>query len=62
MSRRAPANNARLNFRLPTIKQENFTRLSNRDRDVFTSLLDDKGARPNRSLTAAAGTYKNRPE
>ena len=92
MSSHAPANDARLNFRLPTelkqtieeaaarigqsvsdfavstlvrtardvIEQENFTRLSNCDRDVFTSSLDDKDARPNQSLMAAARKYKNR--
>jgi uncharacterized protein (DUF1778 family) len=42
------------------IEQERITRLSNRDRDVFLSLLDDKEARPNRALTAAARKHKNR--
>ena len=42
------------------IEQESFTRLSNRDRDVFVSLLDDKEAHPNKALTAAAGKCKNR--
>jgi uncharacterized protein (DUF1778 family) len=92
MSSHALANDARLNFRLPTelkqtieeaaarigqsvsdfavstlvrtardvIEQETFTRLSNRDRDVFTALLDDKDVRPNPSLMAAARKYKNR--
>ena len=41
------------------IEQENSTRLSNRDRDVFVSLLDDKEVRPNKKLTAAARKYKN---
>jgi uncharacterized protein (DUF1778 family) len=41
------------------IEQESFTRLSNRDRDVFVSLLDDKEACPNKALTAAARKYKN---
>jgi uncharacterized protein (DUF1778 family) len=41
------------------IEQERITRLSNRDRDVFVSLLDDKEARPNKALTAAARKYKN---
>jgi uncharacterized protein (DUF1778 family) len=41
------------------IEQERITRLSNRDRDVFISLLDDKDARPNKALTAAARKHKN---
>ena len=41
------------------IEQESFTRLSNRDRDAFVSLLDDKEARPNKRLAAAARKYKN---
>jgi len=44
------------------IEQESFTRLSNRDRDAFVSLLDDKEARPNKSLTAAARKCKNARE
>jgi uncharacterized protein (DUF1778 family) len=40
------------------IEQGNVTRLSNRDRDIFTSLLDDKDARPNQALLAAAERYK----
>jgi uncharacterized protein (DUF1778 family) len=92
MSTRAPANDARLNFRLPAelkqtieeaaarmgqsvsdfavstlvetargvIEQENLTRLSKRDRAVFLSLLDDKDARPNQALAAAARKYKKR--
>lgn len=41
------------------IEQESVTRLSNRDRQVFVSLLDDKKARANDALTAAARKYKN---
>jgi uncharacterized protein (DUF1778 family) len=41
------------------IEQESFTRLSNRDRDVFVSLLDDAEAQPNEALTAAAEKYKD---
>ena len=40
------------------IEQENITRLSKRDRDVFLALLDDDNARPNRALLAAARRYK----
>ena len=39
------------------IEQDNVTSLSNRDRDVFISLLDDKEVRPNEALTAAARKY-----
>jgi uncharacterized protein (DUF1778 family) len=42
------------------IAQENITRLSMRDRDVFLALLDVTDARPNRALAAAARTYKKR--
>jgi uncharacterized protein (DUF1778 family) len=42
------------------IDQETITRLSNRDRDVFVSLLDGKEVHPNTALTAAAREYKNR--
>ncbi len=42
------------------IEQENITWLSNRDRDAFISLLDQKKIRPNKALTAAAGKYKKR--
>ncbi|MGD0518948.1 MAG: DUF1778 domain-containing protein [Thermoguttaceae bacterium] len=42
------------------IEQENVTCLSNRDRDVFISLLDKKNIRPNKALAAAAGKYKKR--
>ena len=42
------------------IEQENVTCLSNRDRDVFISLLDKKNIRPNKALAAATGKYKKR--
>jgi uncharacterized protein (DUF1778 family) len=92
MATHAPANDARLNFRLPVelkqtieeaaarmgqsvsdfavstlvetargvIEQENLTRLSKRDRAVFLSLLDDKDARPNQTLAAAARKPRRR--
>jgi uncharacterized protein (DUF1778 family) len=41
------------------IEQESVTRLSNRDRDAFVSLLDDADVRPNESLAAAARKYKD---
>jgi uncharacterized protein (DUF1778 family) len=41
------------------IEQESVTRLSNRDRDVFVSLLDDKKVQPNEALTAAARKYNS---
>jgi uncharacterized protein (DUF1778 family) len=40
------------------IEQENFTRLSTRDRDVFVALLDNRGIQPNEALKAAARRYK----
>jgi len=40
------------------IEQENLTRLSKTDRSIFLSLLDDKDARPNEALAAAARKYK----
>lgn len=40
------------------IEQHNVTRLSNRDRDIFTKLLDDADAKPNAALAAAARRYK----
>ena len=90
MSTHATSNDARLNFRLPTvlketieeaaarlgqsvsdfavstlvqtardvIEQENFTRLSTRDRDLFVALLDKRGIQPNETLKAAARKYK----
>jgi uncharacterized protein (DUF1778 family) len=42
------------------IEQESITCLSNRDRDIFISLLDKKSIRPNKALAAAAGKYKKR--
>jgi uncharacterized protein (DUF1778 family) len=41
------------------IEQQDVTRLSNRDRDVFVSLLDEKEVRPNKALMTAARRYKN---
>jgi uncharacterized protein (DUF1778 family) len=41
------------------IEQESVTRLSNHDRDVFVSILDDTDAHPNEALTAAAMKYEN---
>ena len=40
------------------IEQHHVTQLSNRDRDLFISLLDDASAEPNRALVAAAEKYK----
>ena len=40
------------------IEEHDRTELTNRDRDVFVNLLDDKKARPNRALAAAAREYK----
>jgi uncharacterized protein (DUF1778 family) len=40
------------------IEQENITRLSKTDRNVFLSLLDDKDACPNEALAAAARKFK----
>jgi uncharacterized protein (DUF1778 family) len=40
------------------IEQDSRTRLSKKDRDVFLALLDDKDARPNQALAAAARKYK----
>jgi uncharacterized protein (DUF1778 family) len=40
------------------IEQENITKLSNRDRDIFIAMLDDKNASPNKALMAAARRYK----
>lgn len=42
------------------IEQHQATRLSNRDRDLFISLLDDASAEPNRALVDAASRYKER--
>ncbi len=40
------------------IEQHDVTQLSDRDRDVFISLLDDVDAGPNRALSAAAKKYR----
>ena len=40
------------------IEQENITSLSNRDRNAFIALLDDKNASPNKALATAARKYK----
>lgn len=40
------------------IEQQNETQLSNRDRDRFLSLLDQKDSRPTRALAAAARKHK----
>jgi len=42
------------------IQEHDVTRLSNRDRDRFVTLLDDADAEPNRALKAAANRYKQR--
>ena len=42
------------------IQDAQFTRLSNRDRDIFLAALDSTDARPNESLKAAARRYKKR--
>ncbi|HUT94800.1 MAG TPA: DUF1778 domain-containing protein [Thermoguttaceae bacterium] len=39
------------------IEQHHVTRLSNRDRDLFISLMDDASAEPNLALVAAAEEY-----
>lgn len=40
------------------IREHDVTELSNRDRDIFVSVLDDAEARPNAALAAAADRYK----
>jgi uncharacterized protein (DUF1778 family) len=40
-----------------TIEREAVTRLSDRDRDILRSLLDDPNVRPNDALTAATVNY-----
>jgi uncharacterized protein (DUF1778 family) len=40
------------------IELENITKFSNRDRDIFIALLDDKKATPNNALLAASQRYK----
>ena len=39
-------------------REHDVTELSDRDRDVFLSILDDADARPNEALAAAAERYK----
>ena len=41
------------------IDQRNVTRLSSRDREIFTRMLDDVDAKPNAALAAAARRYKS---
>lgn len=43
------------------IDQRNVTRLSSRDREIFTRMLDDVDAKPNAALAAAAKRYKSSP-
>lgn len=40
------------------IQDAQFTRLSNRDRDIFLAALDSSDAKPNDALKAAARRYK----
>ena len=40
------------------IREHDVTELSDRDRDVLVSILDDADARPNEALGAAAERYK----
>jgi len=40
------------------IQDQNVTRLSRRDREVFTAMLENQSSRPNPALTAAARRYK----
>ena len=40
------------------IREHDVTELSDRDRDVFVSILDDPDARPNEALESAAERYK----
>jgi uncharacterized protein (DUF1778 family) len=42
------------------VEQRQVTELTNRDRDVFLALLDDKGRRPNKALRDAAAKYRKR--
>lgn len=44
------------------LQQNQATVLSSRDRKIFTALLDDSDARPNRALASAAKRYKKRSE
>lgn len=40
------------------LQQSHTTELSNRDRDLFLSLLDDSKAKPNAALKVAVAKYK----
>lgn len=40
------------------LDQHNVTRLSNRDREVFLAMLDNRNAKPNKALLKAAKLYK----
>jgi uncharacterized protein (DUF1778 family) len=40
------------------IHERMVTELSNRDRDIFIAMLEDKKARPNKALLEAAKRYK----
>lgn len=40
------------------IREHDVTELSNRDRDVFVSILDDPDATPSEALVSAAERYK----
>ncbi len=40
------------------VDEQNATRLSQRDRDLFAALLDDTSTKPNKALVAAAKRYK----
>ncbi|OYV82688.1 MAG: hypothetical protein B7Z73_16895 [Planctomycetia bacterium 21-64-5] len=42
------------------IQEERVTKLTLRDWELFTAMLDDTSARPNRALVAAAKRYKKR--
>lgn len=42
------------------IREHDQTILTHRDRDAFMALLEDKKARPNKSLAAAARRYQKR--
>ncbi|QDT14233.1 type II toxin-antitoxin system TacA family antitoxin [Alienimonas californiensis] len=40
--------------------EESVTRLTNRDRDLFRSIVDDEAAEPNAKLAAAARAFERR--
>lgn len=42
------------------IEEHDRTELTQRDRDLFVKMLDDKSAKPNAALAAAARKYKRR--